>query len=320
MASEIERNHLILRFKMRLTDTDLRLLRVFSTIVQCGGFSKAQTILNVSQPTISNQISALERRLGFRLCDRGRSGFRLTLKGEETYRAAQQLFASIETFQNETTSLQQVLLGELRLGIADGLLCDENPYVEPIITSFSRQAPDVRLSVMNADPPQLEQRLNESRLDVVIGDFNEPELYFGRNLYTEEHRLYAVPHHPLCANETPHLEDVLGARVIRRGYSDPKEARCLSGTNAAAVVNTAEAAITLILTGNFVGFLPEHLAERWVASGRMQAVNLPEMRFERKITIYRRHNRKMSRLVRAFLACVDETMLMLSKDAAVARG
>ncbi|MBZ6075717.1 LysR family transcriptional regulator [Microvirga puerhi] len=298
---------------MRLTDADIHLLRVFSSVVQCGGFSKAQVILQVSQPTISNQIAALERRLGFRLCDRGRAGFRLTLKGEEIYRSAQQLFSSIETFQNEATALHQVLLGELRLGIMDGLF-DESPLIRGIIGTFARQAPNVRLSVTSADPSQLEQALNESRLDVVIGDLTKPEFYYGHQLYTDEHRLYAAPQHFLCSKESPGPEDIRGARFIRRSYSDLQETRCLSGINAGAVVNTTEAAIALILTGSFVGFLPESRASRFVAMSRMEPIEATEMRFTRKISIYRRHNRKMSRLVRAFLSCVDEARIASNSD------
>ena len=51
------------------------------TVAQCGGFAAAQVALNVGQSTISRQIGDLEERLGMRLCQRGRAGFRLTDKG-----------------------------------------------------------------------------------------------------------------------------------------------------------------------------------------------------------------------------------------------
>ena len=68
---------------MRRTDNaDLRLLRIFMTVADARGFSAAQTLLNISAPTVSNHISALETRLGVKLCQRGRAGFRLTQEGE----------------------------------------------------------------------------------------------------------------------------------------------------------------------------------------------------------------------------------------------
>ena len=46
---------------------DLRLLRVFQTIVQSGGISAAEIALDVGRSTISRQLSDLELRLGMKL-------------------------------------------------------------------------------------------------------------------------------------------------------------------------------------------------------------------------------------------------------------
>lgn len=50
-----------------VTDMDLRLLRIFSVVVKCGGFTAAQAELNMSQSNISTHISGLEKRLGYRI-------------------------------------------------------------------------------------------------------------------------------------------------------------------------------------------------------------------------------------------------------------
>ena len=69
-----------------ISNADLHLLRVFLSVVESGGFSKAQIALNVSQSTISTQMIDLETRLGMRLCRRGRSGFALTEEGHELFK------------------------------------------------------------------------------------------------------------------------------------------------------------------------------------------------------------------------------------------
>ena len=78
----------------KLNDADLRLLRLFATIVEAGGFTAAQTQLNISQSRISGMMADLEARLGMRLCQRGRVGFRLTDKGRVVYEASRRLFAN----------------------------------------------------------------------------------------------------------------------------------------------------------------------------------------------------------------------------------
>lgn len=61
-----------------LSNINLRLLRVFVTMAERGGYSAAQSELNIGLSTISSHMTALEERLGVRLCGRGRGGFRLT--------------------------------------------------------------------------------------------------------------------------------------------------------------------------------------------------------------------------------------------------
>ena len=65
----------------KLADIDIKLLRVFLAIVEAGGFAAAQAQLNLSPSRISTLLADLEARLGMRLCQRGRVGFRLTDKG-----------------------------------------------------------------------------------------------------------------------------------------------------------------------------------------------------------------------------------------------
>ncbi len=77
----------------QFAEKDLRLLKVFMTVVDSGGYTAAQAELNVGTSTISNHMSKLEERLGARLCQRGRIGFQLTDKGEFVYQAARRLFA-----------------------------------------------------------------------------------------------------------------------------------------------------------------------------------------------------------------------------------
>ena len=102
----------------QLRDLDLQLLRLFVTVVESGGFSAAQGELGIGQSTISTQMAKLETRLGFRLCERGKAGFRLTPKGEQVLAATRKLFAAIETFKGEAQGMADKLLDELRIGLS----------------------------------------------------------------------------------------------------------------------------------------------------------------------------------------------------------
>ena len=68
---------------MRLSPSDLRALTVFRALGEGQGFLGAQITLGMSQSTISFHLKALEERVGFQLCHRGRRGFQLTERGRD---------------------------------------------------------------------------------------------------------------------------------------------------------------------------------------------------------------------------------------------
>jgi DNA-binding transcriptional LysR family regulator len=106
----------------RLSDIDLKLLRVFAAIVESGGIAHAQVALNLSQSTISTQLAELEKRLGFRLCRRGRAGFALTPAGERLYAASGDLFGAVDRFQKVTADVSGEMKGVLKIGTVDAML------------------------------------------------------------------------------------------------------------------------------------------------------------------------------------------------------
>ena len=87
-------------FLGRISDVDIRLLRVFRAVVACGGLSAAELELNIGRSTISRHVSELELRLGVKLCERGPAGFALTSEGEQILDASTRLIAAIDGFRN----------------------------------------------------------------------------------------------------------------------------------------------------------------------------------------------------------------------------
>ena len=100
-----------------VSELDLRLIRVFLTVVEAGGISAAQTALNTTQPTISAQLATLEARVGFRLCERGRGGFSVTPKGGQFVDAARRLLAAAEGFRVEVQHINRKVSGNINIGL-----------------------------------------------------------------------------------------------------------------------------------------------------------------------------------------------------------
>lgn len=97
------------------------LLETFVTVVDCGGFSDAQFALGITQSAISVRIRDLETLLGYRVCERGRGGFRLTEQGEIAYEKARVMLRSARDFDAELLELRNRLTGDLRVGLVDAV-------------------------------------------------------------------------------------------------------------------------------------------------------------------------------------------------------
>ncbi|NOR31031.1 MAG: LysR family transcriptional regulator, partial [Sulfitobacter sp.] len=130
---------------MQISGSDIHLLSVFDSVVRNNGFSAAQAELGLSQPTISNHITALEQRLGVKLCQRGRRGFLLTEKGQMVHGIAQSLIANLDEHSAQLTALKGGLIGTIRLAVVDSLATDPNLKLPEAIRAMTEMAPSVRL-------------------------------------------------------------------------------------------------------------------------------------------------------------------------------
>lgn len=251
----------------RLDTVDFRLLRVFSAVVEARGFSAAQTTLNVNTSTISNQISALETRLGVKLCQRGRAGFKLTEDGATIFSEAQRLFSAIDGFDMRASALRAKVRGTLNIGILDNTITDPQAKLDHLFRQFTAAMGDVQLNIEVKSPNELLRDVQDGKLHAVIGSF--PRILLGLTyvkLYEEAHFFYCAARHPLFSLNTRQItQDLLaGHRFVTRGYWGARDTKHLRTDRARASVNNMEAAARLILSGDYLGYLPEHYARRWV--------------------------------------------------------
>lgn len=157
--------------RSQLSDMDLRLIRVFMTIARSGGITPAQWVLNVSQSTISTQLATLETRLGFKLCERGRSGFRLTEKGERFAKMAESLMREIGSFELQAKNINKQLVGTLNIGLIGHIPMGENVRISEAIQRFRTRDEAVSFNVRISRPRELEEGLLSGELQVAVSYF-----------------------------------------------------------------------------------------------------------------------------------------------------
>ena len=257
---------------------------------------------------ISKHISDLETRLGVKLCNRGRSGFALTEEGERVLRAAEALFASISTFQQRVTEIHQHLSGQLRLAFFDQTVTNPDSNLSAAINKFDDVAPAVSLDLSLEPPNIIEAGVIGGRFDIGIVPIHKSSsvLHFVE-LYSENMRLYCGRDHPLFDDRDASGlgEKIRAAKYAGLSFNSPN---MIVGQKMKLVrsadVQDEDALIVLILSGRYIGFLPEHAAAPFVESGEMRPIGGKAYSYlSRHAAITRRHP-EPSRVLSEFLNCL----------------
>ena len=156
----------------QISDMDLRLLRVFRAVVDCGGMAAAELELNIGTSTVSRHIKDLETRLGLTLCRRGRAGFALTPEGQKIYERTTALLAATDAFRSGVDEIHERMGGQLHLAMFDKTASNPQAHIAQAIALFTEQAPDVALNLHVATLTAIERgvlEVIESLVDPATG-------------------------------------------------------------------------------------------------------------------------------------------------------
>jgi DNA-binding transcriptional LysR family regulator len=295
----------------QISDMDLRLLRVFRTVVDCGGMAAAELELNIGTSTVSRHIKDLETRLGLTLCRRGRAGFALTAEGEQIYAQSAQLLSATEAFRSGVDEIHQRMGGQLQVAVFDKTASNPACRIAQAIALFTEQAPDVSLSLHVSTLNGIERGVldGQFQIGIIPGHRSSDTLEYTR-LFDESMLLYCGAGHALFALDAPELDwDSLRQHAFAGlGYHSPNmEISQAQRMARSATGFDQESIATLILSGKFLGFLPIHYAQSFVAAGQMRAVRPELFHYECDFFGIVRRSPQPSRATRAFQACLEQS-------------
>lgn len=268
----------------QLSDVDLRLLRVFKAVVDCGGMAAAELELNLAMSTISRHVKDLETRLNLVLCRRGRAGFSLTPEGEQVYAATGQLLAATDTFRGNLHEIHRRMGGDLHVAVFEKTASNPQANIAGAVALFRKQAPQVHLHLHVGTIAMIERGVIDGQYHLgLIPEHRRSESLAYDRLFDENMHLYAGPGHPWFGETSKRhgWAELKQQDLAALGYHSPNMSLAHGrGLERAATASDQEAVATLILSGMFVGFLPDHYAQAFVAQERMRAVS-PEVLFYR---------------------------------------
>lgn len=291
-------------------DFEIKQLRIFKSVVDNGGFSAAETELNISRSTISIHISNLESRLNLTLCRRGRGGFSLTREGAAVYDMTKKLLATLDEFRDAVNEMSQNPAGQLRILVSDGTSLDQRSRFPETIRMFYNQAPEIALQSEVAAMADIERVLLNDEAD--IGLFPYHRTLDGLDyypLYNDICRLYCGVSNPLFDMEEEQITDevINQFTAIQPGLKPNDEANeqlsCMSLKGTAYFYETR---LAMILSGKFIAFLPEAYAKPYVESGQLKTVAETDRFYSLGTAVVVKKRSQQPKTIELFLDTVKE--------------
>lgn len=187
-------------------------LRYLAILDETRHFGRAAEKANITQPTLSQQIRALELRLGVKLIERNVQPLRLTPVGEEVVARARRILTEVDELQKFVQRSTDRLAGTISLGTPPTL----GPYLMPrVVARLHRENPDLRLRVTEGVVSELQSSLMRGEIDLVVAPMplNEASLKI-EPLFREPLVLVSAVDHPLAGKGTVSQASLKGERVL----------------------------------------------------------------------------------------------------------
>ncbi|MFC9428785.1 MULTISPECIES: LysR family transcriptional regulator [unclassified Streptomyces] len=137
----------------------------FVAVAETRHFTRAAERVHVSQPSLSQQIRALEKELGAELLSRARGNVALTDAGEALLPLARRILADAETARVEVQELAQLRRGRVRLGAPPSLCTGLLPEV---LRAFHDLHPGIELLIEESGSHDLVRELARGALDLAL--------------------------------------------------------------------------------------------------------------------------------------------------------
>lgn len=263
------------RFKM----TDLRQFRYFVAVAEQASFSKAAAVLNISQPSLSVAVKALETEMGVALLKRGPKGAELTEAGRVFERRARSAIREADRAMEEVHQVTALRRGKVTLGLSSMLTAFIGPES---LAAFHRSHPDIDLEVqVSTHRPEEVVRA----IDGAHWDFGVMLLRPDRDLHSAvalepltrfDSGVYASASHPLVGKRRVSLADlssyewVTSSAALAAGFLfDVFRQRAVTPPRIATVTNSFNLIRELVGQHPYLCLLPHPFVRKEAEAGEI---------------------------------------------------
>ena len=288
---------------------DTRQLQAFCAVVERRSFSQAAERLGVTQPAVSLQVRALEKRLGTQLLDRSGRRVEPTEAGHRLYRGAQRLLALEEDIVNEVMSdAERDLSGTLEIGASTG---PGGVVLPRLLCEFAKHHAELSIALTVSDTQTIVERVAERTLALgIVGAAPRHRGVEYEPFFRDELVLACPPGHRFAGRRIS-LEDLHSEQLIlmqegagvREVIED--ELRALGvrfkDLDVRLELGLQESVVSAVRGGYGVAFISRTAIEDDLATGGLSESRLVGLEAEREIWLVRASGRSETRAAREFV-------------------
>jgi DNA-binding transcriptional LysR family regulator len=293
---------------------DTRQLAAFVAVVEKKSFSQAAERLGVTQPAVSLQIRALEKRLGAQLLDRSGRRVEPTEAGQRLYRNAQRVLAAEEQLLDELAEGERIV-GRFELGASTG---PGGSVVPILLGELARTYPDVSIALTVADTHRIIELVADRALELgVVGFARRHRSVVFEPLFHDQVVLACPPGHRF-AGKTVALDELREETLIlmqegagvREAIEDELRAVGVRARDfdARLELGLQESVRTAVEAGFGVTFISRSAIEAALAAGTLSEARIEGLEPSREIFLARAAGRTLTRAAQAFLDLAHERL------------
>lgn len=300
-----------------ITEYDLKLLKVFKSVVENGGFAAAEDELGITRSTISVHMNSLETRMGLTLCQRGRGGFLLTPDGQTVYQACLPLFSALGDFSNAVSQLSDQIAGTLVILHADVLDNERLALLAATVDRMMGKAPALTITLDGDRIDNIEQALlkDKAHIGLFPGYRKMTGLAYTDTLHEPIYLCCAHGHPLFNVADTAITDSVIASHAaVIPGVEISQEGReQLRKLTPGATAYQFDSRKALIASGRFIGYLPRSYIRNEVAQQSFRLLNPNRYQYNFAQSLVHKQVPAEPNKVRFFTAALNEQIRRASQ-------
>ncbi|MGV6847423.1 MAG: LysR family transcriptional regulator [Marinibacterium sp.] len=289
----------------RIIPPTFQQMRLFEAVARHGSITRAAQDVNLTQPSVSMQIKALEEKIGLQLMHRMGRSVQLTGAGTEVAEASQEILQRMTEMRVRLAAMRDDIAGPLSIAVVS----TARYFLPQLMGQFKRFHSQVepRLQILNRE--KVLERLNEDKDDLyVMGKADWGDTVQSQSFCDNLIVMVAPPSHPLVGQRNIALSRLASEPMIQREAG--------SGTRKAVERHFATAQVKLktlmefddseavkqgVLSGLGIAYLSQHALRLELEAGELAILDVQGFPLKRPWYLVYRETKALTVSARAFV-------------------